>query len=173
MSFFVTYGKPEPLPALGRRLLPWQLAGAFRETDRELWSALNDYASILDANAVCPDANTKAGWVRVDEMPNSTVKVRAGYDGRVLVNLTLRKEAQGLWTYKSGIYECKEGGLVVFGSFPPPQEENPTNQNLDVGAKFTFFRAVDGSLVALEEAYTGVNQGNMVFKKWWRWRRIE
>ena len=173
MFFFVTYGKPEPVPLLGRRILPWHLAGAFRSRDHDVWSALNRYASILETDAAHSDPNAAADWVRVEEMPDSVVKVRAQHHSKVLLSLVLKKEAQGLWTYKSGIYECKDGGLVVIGSFPPPPEENPTGQSLDIGAKFTFFRAADGSLVALEEAYTGVVRGNMVFNKWWRWQRIE
>jgi len=78
-----------------------------------------------------------------------------------------------LWNYKSHVYECEKDGIAVVSSFPPPPEEKPTQQKGAIGAKFTFFRATDGSFIALEEAYTDVAQGNMVFSKWWRWRRIE
>jgi hypothetical protein len=63
------------------------------------------------------------------------------------------------------MYACKHGELVVTGGFRPPSVENPTGAIHGVGAKCTFFRAVDGSLVMLEEQYFGVPQGNM-FNKW-------
>ena len=175
MFMFVSFGKPKPVPPLGRRLLPWHLAGVFqqRNEDRDVWSGLTRYAAALEADAADSDRKDEAGWAQVRELPDSTVEVRAGLHDQTLLDLVLRKEAQGLWTYKSHIYECEHGGLAVIGGFPPPPVENPTGTSIDVGAKFTFFRAADGSLVALEEAYTGVALGNMVFNKWWMWRRIE
>jgi hypothetical protein len=173
MFFFVTYGKPEPLRPLGRRILPWHLAGAFHHRDHNVWNALTRYAAILESDPTPSLPKDEAAWVHMKELPDGGIEVRAGFHDHSLLNLVLREESQGLWTYKSHVCECKDGGLVVIGSFPPPRVENPTADPLDVGAKFTFFRATDGSLVGLEEAYTGVPQGNMVFNKWWRWRRIE
>ena len=51
MFFFVTYGKPEPVPLLGRRILPWHLAGAFKGRDQEVWHALTQYAATIEAEA--------------------------------------------------------------------------------------------------------------------------
>ena len=173
MFFFVTFGKPMPVPPLGRRVLPWHLAGAFSGSDQEEWNALTTYAATLEAEALHSNPKDETGWVEVQEVAERAIEVRAGLHDRTLLKFVLRKEGQSLWTYKSHIYECEEGGIAVVGSFPPPPEENPTNQKGAIGAKFTFFRGKDGSLIALEEAYTGVAQGNMVFNKWWRWRRIE
>lgn len=170
--FLIAYGNPEPVPPLGRRILPWHLAGAF-SSDQAMWSSLSRYAAAVEADATDPALDGEAGWVEVAALTDGAIEVRAGLHDRTLLNLALSKEAQGLWTIKSHVYDCSEGGLVIVGSFPPPPEENPTGQTNPIGAKFTFFRATDGSIVALEEAYTGVNQGNLVFNKWWRWRRIE
>jgi hypothetical protein len=173
MFLFVTYGKLLPVPPLGRRVLPWHLAGAFDSRDQKEWNALTTYADTLKAEAIHSNPKEMGGWVELQEVAESAIEVRAGLHDRTLLNFVLRKKGQGLWTTKSHVYDCKAGGQAVIGSFPPPPEENPTSQKGSIGAKFTFFRATDGSLVALEEAYTGVAQGNMVFKKWWRWRRIE
>jgi hypothetical protein len=172
MFFFVTYGKPQPVPLLGRRILPWHLAGAFNGRDQEEWNALTMYAATLEAAAYHSDPKDE-GWVEVQEAADRRIDIRVGLRGKTFLNFELRNESQGLWNYKSHVYECKEGGISVVGGFPPPPQENPTGQKGAIGAKFTFFRATDGSLVALEEAYTGVAQGNMVFNKWWRWRPVE
>ena len=174
MFMFVSYGKPEPVPPLGRRILPWHLAGAFQNRDHDTWKALTHYAANIKADAADSDPTTEAGWVRVQELPDNLIEVRAGLHDQTLLSLVLRKEAQGLWKYRSHVYECKDGGLVVVNNFPPPAVENPAGRpSTVIGAVFTFYRTADGSLVALEEAYTGVSGGNMVFNKWWRWRRIE
>jgi len=176
MFMFITFGKPEPIPPLGRRILTWHLAGAFKDKnkDYEMWNALTLYAAALEAEVTQSDQKDEAGWVEIQKLANSTIEVRTGLHDKTLLNFTLRKEAQGLWTYKSNVYNCKKGGLVIVNNFPPPPEENPNDiLSAVIGAFFTFYRAVDGSLVALEEAFTGVDGGNMVFNKWWRWQRIE
>ena len=164
MFFFVTYGKPVPLPPLGRRVLPWHLAGAFDGRDQEQWNALSMFSATLEA---------EAGWVEIQEVADRAIDVRAGLHGKTFLNFVVRNETQSLWNYKSHVYECEDGGIAVVGSFPPPPQENPTGQKGAIGAKFTFYRATDGSLVAIEVAHTGVVQGNMVFNKWWRWQPIK
>jgi hypothetical protein len=173
MFFFVAFGKPVPVPPLGRRVLPWHLAGAFDGRDQEDWNALTMYAATLESEAHHSELKDEAGWVEIQEVANGAIDVRAGLHGKTFLNFVLRNEAQSLWTYKSHVYECEDSGIAVVASFPPPPQEDPTGQKGAIGAKFTFFRAADGSLVALEEAYTGVVQGNMFFNKWWRWRPIE
>ncbi len=169
---FISYGQPEPVPRLGRRVLPWHLAGAFPTQDVEVWGSLTRYAASLDAEATAVDPQT--GWVRVLDLHDHRIELSAGLRDQTLLNLSLTQESQGLWTYKSHLYECKDGGLSVVAGFPPPSLENPTGApTAAIGAWFTFYRATDGSLVALEEANTGVSGGNMVFNKWWRWQRIE
>ena len=173
MVFFITFGNPVPVPRLGRRVLPWHLAGAFDGRDQEDWNALNMYTDTLEAETRHSDPNGEAGWIEVQPVADIAIDVRAGLHDKTFLHFVVRNEAQSLWTYKSHVYECEKGGIAIVGSFPPPPEENPTGQKGAIGAKFTFFRATDRSLVALEEAYTGVAQGNMVFNKWWRWQRIE
>ncbi|MBN2568662.1 MAG: hypothetical protein JXB42_04435 [Deltaproteobacteria bacterium] len=173
MFFFINLGKPVPVPPLGRRVLPWHLAGAFDGRDQEKWNALTMYAATLEAAVHDSDTKDEVGWVEIQEVANGAIDVRAGLHGKTFLNFVLRNVSQSLWTYKSHVYECEDGGIAIIGNFPPPSQENPTGEKDSIGAKFTFFRATDGSLVALEEAYTGVIQGNMLFNKWWRWRPIE
>lgn len=168
----VPIGKPEPLPQLGRRILPWHLAGAFGVKDSDLWSALARYAATLDLDAADSGPESGGGWVRIQELPGGVVEVFAGLQDQIRVRFGLQKGRQGLWTYKKHIYECKEGDFVVIGAFPPPPVENPTGSTNLIGARCTFYRAEDGALVMLEEAYTGVEGGNLSFVKWWRWRPI-
>ncbi|MBN2059816.1 MAG: hypothetical protein JW882_05300 [Deltaproteobacteria bacterium] len=174
MFMFITFGKPEPIPRLGRRILTWHLAGAFKDKDYEPWNALTLYAAALEAEVAQSDQKYEAGWVEIQNLTNSTIEVCAGLHDKPLLDFMLRKERQGLWTYKSHVYNCRQGGLVIVNNFPPPPEENPNNiPSAVIGAYFTFYRTVDGSLVALEEAFTGIEGGNMVFNKWWKWQRIE
>lgn len=174
MFMFISYGKPLPVPPLGRRLLPWHLAGAFQHRDNDDWDALARYAAAVGADAALSDPKTDAGWVRLQKLPDDRIEVQAGLHNQKMLDFQLRKEAQGVWNYKSHVYECSDGGLVIVGNFPPPLVENPGGRpSAGIGAFFTFYRTADGSLAALEEAFTGVGGGNMVFKKWWLWRQIE
>jgi hypothetical protein len=169
---FVPVGKPEPVPPLGRRILPWHLAGEF-DRKSDLWNTLGRYATTVEADVAYSDQKADTGWVRVQKLPDGLVEIRTGFRDQTLLNLALKKEVQSRWTYKSHIYTCKHGGLVVVGGFSPPPVENPTGATHGVGARCTFFRAVDGSLVMPEKQYFGPPQGNMVFNKWWRWQPIE
>jgi len=173
MIMFVSYGDPEPVPTLGRRVLAWHLAGAFQDRDVELWNSLATNASPLDSNPVAAAEDAAAGWVEIRGPDGDTLAVRAGRDDAPFLEIELREESKGLWTYKSHVFQCEAGGVAIVGSFPPPPVENPYGSSAAIGAQFTFYRTIDGSLVALEEAHTGVGGGNMVFKKWWRWRRLE
>ena len=173
MVMFITYGDPEPVPALGRRVLAWHLAGAFEDADPEVWGPLAVDAPPLDSAPAGPEDGPARGWVEIRGPEGDTLAVRAGRDGTPFLEMELREESPGLWTYKSHVYQCEGGGVAIIGSFPPPPVENPHGASAAIGAQFTFYRAVDGSLVALEAAHTGVRDGNMVFKKWWRWRRLE
>jgi hypothetical protein len=177
MFFFLTYGKPLPVPPLGRRVLSWHLTGVLESRDLNEWNSLTAYADALEAEVLHSDSQDWTGWVELQEMAEGAIEVRAGLHDKTFLKFVLRKEGQSLWAFKSHVYECKEGGISVVNTFPAPPEEKPTGQNCVIAAKFTFFRATDGSLVALEEphAYTGPAQGssNMLFKKWWRWQRIE
>ncbi len=173
MFMFVTYGPPKPVPPLGRRILPWHLAGEF-DHKGEIWAALSRYNALLEDYPAKSNRKDDAGWVQVQKLQSGLIEVRAGLRDQTLLQLSLRNEAQGWWTYRTHIYECKDNGLMVYGGFPPPQVENPGNRPFAViGAVFTFYRTADGSLAALEEAYTGVGGGNMVFNKWWIWQRLE
>jgi len=165
MFMFIPVGPDEPAPPLGTRLLPWHLAGEFDEGSAT-WSSLMDYAAQ-------PDLGDGAGWVRIHEQPDGALLVVVGLDDETILQMTLSRRRQGLLTYKPRRYKCGGGGVVIYGAFPPPPEENPTGATHGVGARCTFYRATDGSLVMLEDAYTGVHQGTMLFEKWWRWRLVE
>jgi hypothetical protein len=164
-KFFIPLGPPHPVPPLGLRLLPWHLAGQFDE-ESATWLSLENYAALADRVS-------DAGWVRVREQPDGSIAISAGLDDETLLRVALTRESQGIWTYKPQVYKCNDGGLVVYGAFPPPPVENPRGQPFAVGAICTFYPAADGSLVMLEEAYTGVDQGTMSFSKWWRWLPVE
>jgi hypothetical protein len=175
MFMFISFGKPVPVPPLGCRLLPWHLAGVFKskDSDRDVYSALTRYAATLEVDYDHCNPKDEAGWVQVQELSNSLIDVHVGIHDQTLINFVLKKESQGLWTYKSQIYECKGGGLSIIGGFPLPLAENPMGSTHDPGAVCTFFRAVDESLVMLEDPYFGPSKQSVVFRKWWRWRRIE
>ncbi len=164
--FLIPYGRPKPAP-LGRRILPWHLAGAFPSSNKEDWSALTRYAAALEKN-------NGAGWVRVQQT-GAGFGVSAGLEDETLFHVMLNNEPQELWgNYTSHAFECGKGGIAVVGCFPPPGAENPEGlSNAVVNAYFTFYRAVDGSLVALEEAVGGLPGGNPEFSKWWRWQPVK
>lgn len=169
IAFFVTHGKPEAPPALGRRILTWHLAGVFEKTDPDIWNALTRYAASLETNTNRSDTTSENGWVLVRTQSDRSIAIHAGLHDKTLLDIHLRQEAQGFVKHKNHVYQCKNSGLRINGSFPPPSAENPNNTN--AYANFTFYRAVDGSLVMLEEAYA--DSHTLVFKKWWRWRPIK
>lgn len=164
-KFFIPLGPPHPVPPLGLRLLPWHLAGQFDE-ESATWLSLENYAALADRVS-------DAGWVRVREQPDGSIAISAGLDDETLFRVSLTSGSRSIWTNKPQVYKCNDGGLAVYGAFPPPPVENPRGQPFAVGAKSTFYPAADGSLVMLEEAYTGVDQGTMSFSKWWRWLPVE
>jgi hypothetical protein len=173
MFMFVSYGEPESVPRLGRRVLPWHLAGVFpgKDDDAGAWDALAAFAARIETDATGSGTQTGGDWVEVRGPADDAIQVRAGIGDDTIVELSVRRGSAGFWTYNSHTYGCDEGGMMIASAFPPPDVENPNGRpSAAVGAWFTFYRAVDGSLVALEEAYTGVGGDNMVFKKWWRWR---
>jgi hypothetical protein len=164
-KFFIPIGPPEPVPPLGLRLLPWHLAGQY-DAESPTWLALKNYAALSDRGR-------DAGWTHVRGQADGSIAISAGLDHETLLRVTLTRESQGIWSFKPQVYECEDGGLVVYGAFPPPAVENPRGQTSVIGAKCTFYPATDGSLVMLEEAYTGVSGGTMSFSKWWRWLPVE
>jgi hypothetical protein len=163
------FGDPVPPLLVGRRILPWHIAGAFAENDPDEWQKLSQYTSALEAESARSGAALAAGWVRIQELSDGRLHITAGIDDCPVLNLDLRKEAQAWAFAQSHRYICKDGGLVVTGSFPPPREENPRGSDR-AHAHFSFFRAEDGSLVMLEDVYAGSQA--VLFKKWWRWRQI-
>ena len=145
MFMFVKYGHAPAAPRLGRRILPWHLAGAFASSDPEAWSALTAFSAALGADAAPANTENQAGWVQVQQQqPDGVISVRAGLAEQTLVSVVLSKEAQGPWEYKSHTYDCKDHGLKVVGSFLAPAVENVGGGTGHAGAAFTFFRTVDG-----------------------------
>ncbi|MCP5178982.1 MAG: hypothetical protein H6993_18685 [Pseudomonadales bacterium] len=166
----IPMGPLEPVPSLGRRLLPWHLAGLFSERDTTLFAQLSAFEADVNrfANEEGQDADA---WVAVTRTAENELTISTGIGASHGPMFSIHEGRMGWWTYNSRVYQCDHGTLVVTGAFPPPAAENPRGwQDDSVGAHFTFHRAADGSLVALEEAYTGVSGGNMVFNKWWRWQ---
>jgi hypothetical protein len=172
MVLLVTYGERKPIPELGRRLLPWHLAGAMPR-DSDLWSTLEHFSKVLTGEAENLSRNSDSGWVRVRPGSDDRIQVEAGLDGSTLLDFEIIRGRQGYWTLRGRTYDCRGGGLVIAGAFPPPPVENPTAHPEPAAAWHTFHRAVDGSLVMLEDQYVGQPEGTLVFKKWWRWRPID
>ena len=164
------FGRPD-VPALGRRVLPWHLAGVFG-SDKEDWDALTAYETAVGAALLRTGLDDEAGWVEVRESTDGGITVQAGLHDQAMVSFALRKERQGLWDYKSHVYTCSNQGLAVAGIYPAPPVENPLGHEPSTNAEFTFYRASDGSLVGIESDSGGVAGGTTLFQKWWRWRRI-
>jgi hypothetical protein len=167
------FGSPPPAPPLGRRVLAWHLAGTGK--GKEEWAALIAYAGSVEADLFPSGRGEDPGWVRVQQQPGGLIEVQAGLREQASVQFAIR-EYSGWGEGFAGAaraYQCREGGLTVWGGFEPPPAENPSGETGGAYAKCTFSRAVDGSLVMLEEPYAGVPRGTMAFKKWWRWRPIE
>jgi hypothetical protein len=159
---FVPIGPPEPTPALGRRLLPWHLAGEFDETS-EIWKQLKQFSiqASVDGNA---------GAVDVRELPDGVIQVRVLVNQQPFLQFDLH-EGQRHWTYAPQRYECRSGALIVHGSFLPPQQENPIGAPGGVAVVNSFYAGVDGSLLMLEVPVGGSVGQDGLFQKWWRWRK--
>ena len=168
---------PPPRPPRGRRILPWVLSGTFQENSPEDWNALTHYAAPLEADSAESLPDDKTGWVQVSKLPDSIIEIRAGLHDQTFIKLEISQGGQPLFSNKSHLYHCNGGKLEVYGSFPPPSVENPFNSTSNVISLFTFFRAVDGSLVMIEERFTGPSREpvNSPFPidEWWHWQRIE
>jgi hypothetical protein len=161
---FVPIGPPEPTPALGRRVLPWHLAGEGDQAS-EVWKQLKEFAiqTSVDGNA---------GAVDVREGLDEVIEVRVLVNEQTFLQLDLHK-GQRHWTYAPQRYECKSGALIVHGAFLPPPEENPTGAPEGVAATNRFYAGVDGSLLMLEVPVAGAVGHDVLFQKWWRWRRVD
>ena len=167
---------PPPRPPRGRRILPWVLSGTFQEKSPEDWSALTHYAAALEADSADSLPEDESGWAQVSQLPDGVIEIRAGLHDQTLLKLVIRKEEEPLFTSKSHVYQCHGGLLSTRGSFPPPSVENPYHSTSNVISWFTFYRAVDGSLVMTELQFSGplrepVNSPHK--EEWWHWRRIE
>lgn len=165
MAFLVPYAKAKT-PPLGRRMLAWHLAGKFGPNDPLLHDLKRFAAAINDADAA---------WVRVLPGVDGKINVTCGLRHEAIVRFDLaprNPDKSEFWNYQPG-YICRNGSLIVRGVFPVPAAERGHTNNEDPHAAgvFTFSRATDGSLVMLEDLYWSQGQ-EVVFAKWWRWRRI-
>lgn len=174
MFFFVTFGPPVPPPRLGRRILPWHLAGCAGPEDQELWSALERFADALEPDAEHPDGREELGWVRLVERGEGTLDVACGVGGETLCSFALEPApagSGGIWRLPRGS-TLVDGALVVHGAYRvSPLECSPGAERVAAGT-FAFRRAVDGSLLMLESPSWAPAGGEVVFRKWWRWRTI-
>jgi len=169
----IPIGAPHPSPPLGTRLLPWHLAGAFSR-DSVLWQSLASFADSLSAAGATKTSEGAGGWVEIIDGSAGIIEVRLGLGDSVWLGIRLQRgdPGGGIAAYRSQSYGCRRGGIAIVGAFPPPTEENPLNASGTSVAEFTFHRAVDGSLIALEDPTGGVADGTTAFKKWWRWRQV-
>jgi hypothetical protein len=172
----IPIGPPEPLPPLGRRVLAWHLAGIQRSDDGELWTNLERFAAALGADADHPDGHDDIGWVTVVRH-DDRYDVQCGVEVEALVSFELapiprRGFLARWWTLPQG-YSIDDGALVVHSAFPASSVERWPGTRGIAGGTFTFWRTVDGSLVMLEALNFAPAGGEINFRKWWRWRRVE
>lgn len=175
LAFLAKNRKPFPILPLGRRILPWQLAGIQlygdyyhqqHDNNQDLWNALERYSEDIEAETVQPGLNKKADWVRVLNLPDNRIEVNAGLHERTAVRFVLKKEFSIFTT--TNLYACKDGGVMIYSGFLRPAVETVEGHNTAYAtAFFTFYRTVDGSLVAFEEGT------DWIFGKFWLWRRVE
>ncbi len=153
-----------PSPKLGRRVLPWMLAGVFRPND-PAWGEMLRYQQSLTT-----ESGKESAWVRIRQDKDGRIEIRAGIGDVVKFVHELRHEEIGTRGYPSAYtYDWEDGGMLVISGFPEPHEENPNGGIAH--ANCYFYRARDGSLVMAEEMFHG--RGTLKFKKWWRWRRMD
>jgi len=141
---------PPPRPPRGRRILPWVLSGTFQEKSPEDWNALTQYAAALEADSADFLPKDETGWVQVSTLPDSVIEIRAGLHEQTFIKLEVSQGGQPLLSNKSHLYQCHDGTLEIYGSFPPPSVENPYHSTSNAISWFSFYRAVDGSLVMMK-----------------------
>lgn len=185
MMLLVPYGGPVPIPMLGRRVLTWHLAGMRAELRgssikagisyedyQAQWDALARFAALVEAAAAHPDGSADNGLVKVQWQYEGVIEVDAELRDQTIVSFRLKKYPRGAWwqTYQNASYECRDGGLVIWSYFLPPDVENPAGLS-ENHSTATFYRAVDGSLVMLEESPGSITtEYTSPFQKWWRWQ---
>lgn len=188
MILLVPYGAPVPMPALGRRVLTWHLAGmradlrgspikagiSFEDYDAQ-WAALADYAALVEADAEQPGGSAGTGLVKVQELGEGVIEIHGDLRDQTVLSFRLKEYRPGPWwqTYQNASYKCQDGALLIDSYFLPPDVENPAGLSENYSTA-NFYRAIDGSLVMLEESPVGItNQYTSPFQKWWRWRTVE
>jgi len=165
----VPVGPEVDAPVLGRRLLPWHLAGASEASPEfppypagsppDLWAGLEQYTEALGVDLDAPGDESGTDWVRIQAVPEGRLAVTAGRAEAVLLAFDSPQAA-----------DCKDGALEIGGGFRSPPSEGAET----VYAFHHFYRAVDGSLVMLEsQSWASGNGKTLSFDKWWRWRRLE
>ena len=175
MFFFVPIGRP-PTPLLGRRTLAWHLASSMGPEEGELWQDLERFAAALQEAAAAPGGAQEVGWVRVASDGESAFVITCGVGAESACSFRLERRAerswwQRLWSLPRGYARTKDG-LSVVGAFPVPPEECPGSERRLAAGTFTFRRAVDGSLVMLENLHSAPMSNQLVFQKWWLWRPL-
>lgn len=174
MFLFVPYARAKPPAQLGRRNLSWHLASVLGPEDEGLWQDLARFAAALEPGPSAPDGEPDLGWVQVTRADGPTYAVRCGVGSAVSCSFLLEPSPawhgwRSLWSYPPG-YTLRDGGLVLRGAFVlSPLERAAESDGLAAGT-FTFYRAVDGSLVMVESLHYAPRGGEVSFQKWWRWR---
>jgi pterin-4a-carbinolamine dehydratase len=171
---------------LGRRVLTWHLAGMRAELRgssikagisyedyHAQWGALARFAALVEAAAAHPDDSAGNGLVKVQRQYEGVIEVDAELRDQTILSFRLEEYPPDAWwqTYQSASYKCRDGGLVILSYFLPPDAENPAGLSENYSTA-TFYRAIDGSLVMLEESPVGItNEYTSPFQKWWRWQK--
>ncbi len=161
----------EPQP-VGRRLLPAFFCGTGVAMKRER-SEVYYFLAELEPDADHPDGREDRGWVRLTRKPAThSYRVEFGVDGLPphAFEFDPMQTAKGFWAHFDSHTSAAlaDGGLGTWATYSLSMLEGLGW----AAAELTMYRAADGSLVVLEDAFWA-NSSQGLFQKWWRWTRIE
>lgn len=177
MVMFIPVGGPIATPTLGRRLLPHYFAGIGHDQQlqqREVFYFLAE----LDPDEDHPDGHEDRGWVRLTRKPvDNCYRVEFGVDGLPPHAFDFDPRKAPAWhqdlLHLTNANSMYDGALKYYGVLLVSHAESSNGRLGTSGATFTVYKAADGSIVILESPYWAQAGGEVVFKKWWRWRRID
>lgn len=182
--FLIPIGGPPDTPQLGRRILPWHLGV---RPSNELWNSVCCFDAAIQSDSTQSGVTNDRGWVRITRADGGKFTIQCGQGevpsvSFVLAPATPQSFFEFIWTNPDG-YTIEDGALVVFSVVTTSRIEHGFDSKGigdasyygDAAGCFRFWRALDGSLIMLENL-TGERykpgRGSLVFQKWWRWRPI-
>jgi|APFre7841882793_1041355.scaffolds.fasta_scaffold02405_2 hypothetical protein len=171
----IPLGDPEQPPRVGRRALPWYFIGFIN--NQTAIEKLGYFLTKLRPNAQHPDGHEDVGWVRISRKSKDegyTVEVGIGDEPQFEYQFTPRPPegsgpryigfTPGYWPF--------DGGLRCLGPVRVSMDESPNGWPGYASVTATMYRAVDGSLIVLEDPFRATIGGEVNFQKWWRWKPV-